>query len=160
MSNIVEGQFDTSKVNSLVKYGLTILLIIALIDSFLSGSYVFGIVSVALSWFYSGPQCVKWAQQYGHNQTWAFFIGIVFNLFGVLAYWLFIKRLHIPIIGGFVAVLLLVIFLIVITLIRLPVIYPTIDSYSKNSGVVGAFALFIVVFIIGCVIGYYYKQRT
>lgn len=61
MSNIVEGQFDTSKVNSLVKYGLAILLIAALIDSLLSGSSAFGIISVALSWFYSGPQCVKWA---------------------------------------------------------------------------------------------------
>jgi len=157
MSESVGGQFDTSKVNPIVKYGIGLLLIIGLIDAILSGSYAFGIIATGIAWFYSAPQCVKWAQLRNGNQSWAFLIGGLFNLFGVLAYWLYIKRLHIPIIGGFLTLLIFVIFLIMITIIQLPLVYPAMDTYSKSTGAMGAFALFIVVFIVGCIIGSRYK---
>jgi len=157
MANEIKDKFDTSGVHPWVKYGLAILLIIVAIDNLLSGSYLLAIIPIAISWFYSGPQCVKWAQEGRHNQTWAFFIGVVFNLVGVLLYWLFIKRLHYPIIGGIVAILLSVVALILITIIQLPIIYPALESSSQSGGIVFSLIFFSIVFIVGAIIAYYYK---
>jgi hypothetical protein len=91
MVNEVEGKFDTSSVHPWVKYGLAIFSILIFLDNILSGGTLISVIALGIGWFFAGPQCVKWAQQGKHNQTWAFFIGVMFNLVGLLVYWIFFK---------------------------------------------------------------------
>jgi len=91
MANDVEGKFDPSGVHPWVKYGLPILTIPIIIESFVSGGNLIGIVALAIAFFFAGPQCVKWAKEGKLNQTWAYFIGVIFILLGVLIYWIYFK---------------------------------------------------------------------
>ncbi|WP_321505665.1 hypothetical protein [uncultured Methanoregula sp.] len=86
-----EENFDISGVHPWLKYGLAILIVLALIGNLLSGNVLIGIVVLAIAWFFSGPQCVKLAKRYGRSQNWAFLIGILFNLVGVFFYWIYTK---------------------------------------------------------------------
>jgi hypothetical protein len=157
MVNEVEEKFDISGVHPWVKYGLALLLIFALIDSFLSERYI-NIIPIGIAWFFAGPQCVKWARKEKHNLTWAFFIGVMFNLVGVLAYWLHIKRLSYPILGGVAAILLSSVALILITILKLPVILPILQSYSDHYGIMGSLIWFVIWFIAGFIIVYHHMN--
>jgi cobalamin synthase len=59
-------------------------------------SPILGIITIAI-WFACGNQCVTWATKLKKSQNWAFFIGYVFGLLGLLVYWIFnradLKRL-------------------------------------------------------------------
>ena len=157
MVNEIEGKFDISGVHPWVKYGLAILLILAAIESTISTGYL-NIIALGIAWFYAGPQCVKWAQQENHNQTWAFIIGVVFNLVGVFAYWLYKKRLSLCILGGIMAIILSIMVLILVTATKLPIIFPILQSYLDNYGFVGYLLWFIVWFIAGFIVVYSYNK--
>ena len=158
MVNEIEGNFDISGVHPWVKYGLAILLIIIAIVSFYSSGYI-NIIALGIGWFYSGPQCVKWARKEKYNLSWAFFIGVMFNLVGVLAYWLHIKRLSYPILGGVAAILLSSAALILITILNVPVILPILQSNSDHYGVMGSLIWFGTWFIAGFIIVYHHHHH-
>ena len=154
-----EEEFDLSGIHPLVKYGLAVLLILGLIDSFLSGRFLIGIIAAGISWFFSGPQCAKWAKKENHSQTWAFFIGVIFSLLGVLVYWLYIRRFLSLILGGVSAILISIFFLILITITKLPVIFPNISQYSDRYGILGSLIWFALWFIFGVVITYLIRSQ-
>jgi hypothetical protein len=92
MAGDLFARYDFTGVHPVVLYGLAILsIILAISDYLLVGSSGMFIVGNLLPWCLSAPYCMRWARLGKLNVTWAFAIGIIFNLLGLVAYWLYYK---------------------------------------------------------------------
>lgn len=94
-------------VSGILKYGVYILIVLGLLVGFLDNyssyynnttegfGYALGAtMPMAIGTFvaiYCANKNVSWASEMDRNTNWAFLIGIVFGLIGLLAYWIFYK---------------------------------------------------------------------
>jgi len=86
------ARYDFTGVHPAVLYGLGILCVILAIGDFLvAGSTSGFIIGDLIPWCLSAPYCMRWARLGKLNVTWAFAIGIIFNLLGLVVYWIYYR---------------------------------------------------------------------
>jgi hypothetical protein len=94
MSKLSEGmaeeKYDPEMgVNLTVKnYIAVIIWILSILELFTNP--LFAIISALAGWYWWAPYLAKYAKQHNKNPTWAFFIGAMFGIPGILVYWIYV----------------------------------------------------------------------
>ena len=67
-------------------YIAVIIWILSILELFTNPVYAIG--SALGGWYWWAPYLAKYAKRHNKNPTWAFFIGVMFGIPGILVYWL------------------------------------------------------------------------
>lgn len=71
---------ETKKYIAILVWILTILGLLA--------NPVFAIIASLAGWYWWAPYLAKYAVIHNKNPTWAFFIGAIFGIIGIIVYWI------------------------------------------------------------------------